>query len=147
MTRLTQGSVRLGQGAIREPHVHYRDTSFGRPENRFIGEPANPLPFRPLIGGWTDPLGEVGGLQVSSDAAMAKLNSLKRAPTDDRPQLVDLGMPVFTDHAPRPDREGPDTGPDPVKERVRLGEGCGTPPGSSIRATWRESSIGMRPRP
>jgi hypothetical protein len=40
------------------------------------------------------------GLQVSFDAAMAKLNSLKRAPTDGRPQLVDLGMPVFTDHAP-----------------------------------------------
>ncbi|MFJ8075404.1 hypothetical protein ACIQ7Q_16080 [Streptomyces sp. NPDC096176] len=31
---------------------------------------------------------------------MAKLNSLKQAPTDGRPQLVDLGMPVFTDHAP-----------------------------------------------
>lgn len=48
--------------------------------------------------GW---LGEVEGLQVSFDAAMAKLNSLKRAPTDGRPHLVDLGMPVFTDHAPR----------------------------------------------
>ncbi|MFB7468581.1 hypothetical protein ACFCZ1_34730 [Streptomyces sp. NPDC056224] len=47
--------------------------------------------------GW---LGEVEGLQVSFDAAMAKLNSLKRAPADGRPQLVDLGMPVFTDHAP-----------------------------------------------
>lgn len=44
--------------------------------------------------GW---LGEVEGLQVSFDAAMAKLNSLKRAPTDGRPELVDLGMPVFTD--------------------------------------------------
>ncbi|MFE6063659.1 tyrosine-type recombinase/integrase [Streptomyces sp. NPDC056431] len=41
-------------------------------------------------------LGEVEGLQVSFDAAMAKLNSLKRAPTDGRPHLVDLGMPVFT---------------------------------------------------
>jgi|SRR5882757_4798863 len=49
--------------------------------------------------GW---LGEVEGLQVSFDAAMAKLNSLKRAPTDGRPQLVDLGMPVFTDQAPPP---------------------------------------------
>ncbi|AYV32002.1 hypothetical protein [Streptomyces goshikiensis] len=47
--------------------------------------------------GW---LGEVEGLQVSSDAAMAKLNSLKRAPADGRPQLVDLGVPAFTDHAP-----------------------------------------------
>jgi hypothetical protein len=47
--------------------------------------------------GW---LGEVEGLQVSFDAAMAKLNSLKRAPTDGRPQLVGLGMPVLTDHAP-----------------------------------------------
>ncbi|MDX3761918.1 hypothetical protein ACWDBO_52940 [Streptomyces mirabilis] len=53
--------------------------------------------------GW---LGEVEGLQVSFDAAMAKLNSLKRSPTDGRPQLVDLGMPVFTDHAPSP-RQGP----------------------------------------
>lgn len=47
--------------------------------------------------GW---LGEVEGLQVSSDAAMAKLNSLKRAPADGRPQLVDLGVPAFTDYAP-----------------------------------------------
>lgn len=53
--------------------------------------------------GW---LGEVEGLQVSFDAAMAKLNSLKRAPADGRPQLVDLGMPVFTDHAPPP-QQGP----------------------------------------
>ncbi|WP_253266489.1 tyrosine-type recombinase/integrase [Streptomyces sp. 6-11-2] len=53
--------------------------------------------------GW---LGEVEGLQVSFDAAMAKLNSLKRSATDGRPQLVDLGMPVFTDHAPSP-RQGP----------------------------------------
>ncbi|MEU3518302.1 hypothetical protein ABZ770_23965 [Streptomyces sp. NPDC006654] len=44
--------------------------------------------------GW---LGEVEGLQVSFDAAMAKLNSLKRTSTDGRPQLVDLGMPLFTD--------------------------------------------------
>lgn len=40
------------------------------------------------------------------DAAMAKLNSFKRAPTDGRPQLVDLGMPVFTDRAPPP-QQGP----------------------------------------
>ncbi|MFD4549244.1 hypothetical protein [Streptomyces sp. NPDC058466] len=51
-------------------------------------------------------LGEVEGLQGSFDAAMAKLSSLKRSPTDGRPQLVDLGMPVFTDHAPSP-RQGP----------------------------------------
>lgn len=57
--------------------------------------------------GW---LGEVEGLQVSFDAAMAKLNSLKRSPTDGRPQLVDLGIPVFTDHAPPP-QQGPG-GPD-----------------------------------
>ncbi|MEU9993048.1 hypothetical protein AB0E10_41065 [Streptomyces sp. NPDC048045] len=59
--------------------------------------------------GW---LGEVKGIQVSFDTAMAELNSLKRAPTDGRPQLVDLGMPVFTNDAPRPgrDREGPDSG-------------------------------------
>ncbi|UQX00899.1 site-specific integrase [Streptomyces sp. RerS4] len=49
--------------------------------------------------GW---LGEVEGLQVSLDAATAKLNSLSRAPADGRPQLVELGMPVFTDHAPLP---------------------------------------------
>jgi hypothetical protein len=53
--------------------------------------------------GW---LGEIEGLQVSFDAAMAKLNSLKRSSTDGRPQLVDLGMPVFTDHAPPP-QQGP----------------------------------------
>ncbi|MGW5564471.1 tyrosine-type recombinase/integrase [Streptomyces tendae] len=52
--------------------------------------------------GW---LGEVEGLQVSLDAATAKLHSLKRAPADGRPQLVDLGMPVFTDPAPPPPRE------------------------------------------
>ncbi|WP_405495737.1 hypothetical protein [Streptomyces sp. NBC_00096] len=44
--------------------------------------------------GW---LGEVEGLQVSLDAANAKPHSLKRTPTAGRPQLVDLGMPVFTD--------------------------------------------------
>ena len=49
--------------------------------------------------GW---LGEVEGLQVSFDAAMAKLKSLKNIPTDGRPQLVDLGMPVFTDDTPPP---------------------------------------------
>ncbi|MEV5283043.1 hypothetical protein [Streptomyces sp. NPDC051994] len=44
---------------------------------------------------------------------MAKLNSLNRAPTDGRPQLVDLGMPVFIDHAlaPAGNREGPDNRP------------------------------------
>ncbi|WP_405685291.1 hypothetical protein [Streptomyces sp. NBC_00057] len=52
-------------------------------------------------------LGEVEGLQVSFDAAMAKLNSLKNTPADGRPQLVDLGMPVFTDDAPPPQ---PDAG-------------------------------------
>ncbi|WP_255306572.1 hypothetical protein [Streptomyces sp. Wb2n-11] len=44
--------------------------------------------------GW---LGEVEGLQVSLNAAMAKLTSLNRTPTDGRPQLVDLGMPIFND--------------------------------------------------
>ncbi len=53
--------------------------------------------------GW---LGEVEGLQVGFDAAMAKLNSFKRAPTDGRPQLVDLGTPVFTDDTPPPHRGG-----------------------------------------
>ncbi|MFK0230869.1 hypothetical protein ACIQUL_34460 [Streptomyces sp. NPDC090303] len=43
----------------------------------------------------------------SSDAAMAKFNSLKSTPADGRPQLVDLGMPVFTDDTPSP---RPDTG-------------------------------------
>ncbi|MFF2810361.1 hypothetical protein ACFVT2_24980 [Streptomyces sp. NPDC058000] len=49
--------------------------------------------------GW---LGEVEGLQVSFDAAMAKLNSLKNSRTDGRPQLVDLGIPVFTDTTSEP---------------------------------------------
>lgn len=49
--------------------------------------------------GW---LGEVEGLQVSLDAATAKLSSLSRPRTDGRPQLVDLGMPVLTDHASSP---------------------------------------------
>jgi hypothetical protein len=31
-----------------------------------------------------------------------QLNSLKRTPTDGRPELVDLGMPLFTDRAPSP---------------------------------------------
>jgi hypothetical protein len=44
--------------------------------------------------GW---LGEVEGLQVSLNAAMAKLTSLNRTSTDVRRQLVDLGMPLFTD--------------------------------------------------
>ena len=52
--------------------------------------------------GW---LGEVEGLQVSLDAATAKLNSLRRAPADGRPQLVEPGMPIFTDHAPPPTQE------------------------------------------
>ncbi|MCX4846470.1 hypothetical protein [Streptomyces sp. NBC_00893] len=47
--------------------------------------------------GW---IGEVEGLQAGLDAATAKLNSLSRAPADDRPQLVDPGMPVFTDTPP-----------------------------------------------
>ncbi|WP_431037435.1 hypothetical protein ACQYWQ_24280 [Streptomyces sp. P6-2-1] len=38
-------------------------------------------------------LGEVEGLQVSFDAAMAKFESLKDVPTGGRPQLVDLGRP------------------------------------------------------
>ena len=37
---------------------------------------------------------------------MAKLNSLKRAPTDGQPRLVDLGMPVFTDDTPLPYLDG-----------------------------------------
>ncbi len=49
--------------------------------------------------GWP---GEVEGLRVSFDAAMAKLKSLKNIPTAGRPQLVDLGMPVFTDDTPPP---------------------------------------------
>ncbi len=52
--------------------------------------------------GW---LGEVEGLQVSFDAAMAKLNSLKNSRTDGRPQLVDLGMPIFTDTTSQPPPE------------------------------------------
>ncbi|MER6564112.1 site-specific integrase [Streptomyces sp. NPDC001027] len=52
--------------------------------------------------GW---LGEVEGLQVSFDAAMAKLNSLKNSRTDGRPQLVDLGIPVFTDTTSEPQSE------------------------------------------
>lgn len=47
-----------------------------------------------LANGW---LGEVEGLQVSLNATMAKLTNLNRATTDGRPQLVDLGMPIFTD--------------------------------------------------
>ncbi|MEV7960430.1 hypothetical protein ACFVZR_34420 [Streptomyces sp. NPDC058316] len=58
--------------------------------------------------GW---LGEVEGLQVSLDAAMAKLNSLRQAPTDGRPQLVELGMPVFTDPASPPQPEKGEPGP------------------------------------
>ncbi|MFJ8159217.1 hypothetical protein [Streptomyces sp. NPDC094468] len=63
--------------------------------------------------GW---LGEVQGLQVSFDAAMAKLNRLKRAPIDGRPQLVYLGMPVFTDTLTPPgdSPHAPDT-PDLVR--------------------------------
>ncbi|MFC8270661.1 hypothetical protein ACFUIZ_33860 [Streptomyces cinereoruber] len=52
--------------------------------------------------GW---LGKVEGLQVSLDASTAKPHSLKRAPANGRPQLVDLGMPVFTAPAPPPSRE------------------------------------------
>ncbi|WP_217133450.1 hypothetical protein [Streptomyces sp. AC558_RSS880] len=61
--------------------------------------------------GW---LGEVEGLQVSFDAAMAKLNSLKNTPVDGRPQLVDLGMPVITDPAPMPGTGDPGRHPDPA---------------------------------
>ncbi|MCO8306563.1 integrase [Streptomyces sp. RKCA744] len=48
--------------------------------------------------GW---LGEVEGLQVSLNAAVAKLTRLNRTSTDGRPQLVDLGMPLFTDPSVR----------------------------------------------
>ncbi|SEC34095.1 hypothetical protein SAMN05216489_00485 [Streptomyces sp. 3213] len=44
--------------------------------------------------GW---LGEVEGLQVSLNAAVAKLTSLDRTSADGCPQLLDLGMPLFTD--------------------------------------------------
>ncbi|MEU6013007.1 hypothetical protein ABZ826_02800 [Streptomyces sp. NPDC047515] len=66
--------------------------------------------------GW---LGEVEGLQVSFDAAMAKLNSLKNAPADGRPQLVDLGMPVITDPSPPPGTGEPGHAPD-TPDLVRL---------------------------
>ncbi|MEO3807045.1 hypothetical protein [Nonomuraea sp. B1E8] len=52
--------------------------------------------------GW---LGEVEGLQVSLDAAKAKLTRLSQNPTDGRRQLVELGMPTFTD-TPPPSRTG-----------------------------------------
>jgi hypothetical protein len=42
------------------------------------------------------------GLQVSLDAATAKLNSLSQAPANGRPHLGDLGLPVFTDSASPP---------------------------------------------
>ncbi|MEU2688619.1 integrase [Streptomyces hygroscopicus] len=48
--------------------------------------------------GW---LGEVEGLQVSLNAAVAKLTRLNRTSTDGRPQLVDLGTPLFTDPSVR----------------------------------------------
>ncbi|WP_327047113.1 site-specific integrase [Microbispora sp. NBC_01189] len=44
--------------------------------------------------GW---LGEVEGLQISLEAAKAKLAGLNRIPTDGRARLVALGMPTFTD--------------------------------------------------
>ncbi|MEU3837783.1 hypothetical protein AB0F05_33680 [Streptomyces microflavus] len=66
--------------------------------------------------GW---LGEVEGLQVSFDAAMDKLNSLKNAPADGRPQLVDLGMPVITDPSPPPGTGEPDHAPN-TPDLVRL---------------------------
>ncbi|MFE3907161.1 hypothetical protein ACFXPY_44815 [Streptomyces sp. NPDC059153] len=47
--------------------------------------------------GW---LGKVEELQVALNAAMAKLTSLNRTSTDGRPELVDLGMPVFTGTPP-----------------------------------------------
>jgi len=46
------------------------------------------------VNGW---LGEVEGLKTSLAAAQAKFASLNRAPADGRPQLVNLGMPLFTD--------------------------------------------------
>ncbi|MEV4502108.1 hypothetical protein [Streptomyces klenkii] len=58
--------------------------------------------------GW---LGEVEGLQVSFDAAMAKLKSLKNIPTDGHPQLVDLSMPVLADDAPPPQTDPGQPGP------------------------------------
>ena len=58
--------------------------------------------------GW---LGEVEGLQVSLAAATAKLHSLKRTPADGRPQLVDLGMRIFTDNAPPPQPDAGRPGP------------------------------------
>ncbi|MEV0537205.1 hypothetical protein [Kitasatospora sp. NPDC050463] len=68
--------------------------------------------------GW---LGEVEGLQVSLDAAMAKLGALNRAPSDGRPQLVDLGMPLFADAAPplAPETGDPGHASDPP-DLVRL---------------------------
>ncbi|MFJ9818724.1 hypothetical protein ACIRU3_26410 [Streptomyces sp. NPDC101151] len=59
--------------------------------------------------GW---LGEVEGRQVRFEAALAKLNSLKRAPADGRPQLVHLGMPVFTDVALSPPPEAVEREPE-----------------------------------
>lgn len=44
--------------------------------------------------------GEVEGLQVSLDAANAKLASLNRSRQDGRPRLVEIGLPVFTDKPP-----------------------------------------------
>ncbi|WP_328380135.1 hypothetical protein OG372_36880 [Streptomyces sp. NBC_01020] len=60
--------------------------------------------------GW---LGEVEGLQVSFDAAMAKLKSLKNTPADGCPRLVDLGMPIFTDPANPPQLGTGESGPWP----------------------------------
>ncbi|MFJ1787258.1 hypothetical protein ACIOML_23495 [Streptomyces anulatus] len=45
------------------------------------------------------------GSRAASTPPPAKLNSLSRAPADGRPQLVELGMPIFTDHAPLPTQE------------------------------------------
>ncbi|MCX0241920.1 hypothetical protein [Streptomyces drozdowiczii] len=49
--------------------------------------------------GW---LGEAEGLQVSFDFVMAKLNSLKRTPTDGRPQLGRPAGRTSAAYGPRP---------------------------------------------
>ncbi|QMU74326.1 site-specific integrase [Streptacidiphilus sp. P02-A3a] len=56
--------------------------------------------------------GEVEGLQVSHNAATAKLNSLNRTPTDGRRRLVELGMPLFADQPAQP-QENEGTSCDP----------------------------------
>jgi hypothetical protein len=46
------------------------------------------------MNGWR---GEVQGLQVSLDAAKAKLASIKRSQNNPRSSLTDLGMPLIDD--------------------------------------------------